>query len=122
VDVVAWGVPELTVVSVHPMLAHQNIRSVSTIGAITKGLETRRPKMIVDDYTGIVLDWVFNAPVLQLGFFLLLTMGRAVTSLLGGYLVAALWYDKYPWLVVVHTIQCGIFFVLTKATTMRCGK
>lgn len=121
VDVVAWGMPGLTVVSVHPMLAHQNMGSVSTIGAITKGLETRLPKLVVDHYTGIVLEWVYNAPVLQLGP-LLLTMGRSVTYILGGYVVAALLYDKHPWVMVVHTIVFGILFVLTKATTMRFGK
>lgn len=121
VDVVAWGMPDLKVVSVHPMLAHQNMGSVSTIGAITKGLETRLPKLVVDHYTGIVLEWVYNAPVLQIGP-LLLTMGRSVTYILGGYVVAALLYDKHPWLMVAHTMVFGILFVLTKATTMRFGK
>ena len=121
VDVVAWGMLNLTVVSAHPMLAHQNMGSVSTIGAITEGLETKLPKLVLDDYTGIVLEWVYNAPVLKLGPFLL-TMGRSVTYILGGYLVAALLYKKYPWLMVIHSIIFGILFVLTKATTMRFGK
>lgn len=121
VDVVAWGLPTLKVVSVHPMLAHQNMGSVSTIGAVTKGLETRLPKLIIDDYTGIALEWVYNAPVLQLGP-VLLTMGRSVAYVLGGYLVAGLLYDRHPWLVVGHTMVFGILFVLTKATTMRVGK
>ena len=103
------------------MLCHQNMGSVSTIGAITKGLETRLPKIVVDEYTGIVLEWIYNAPVLQLGP-ILLTMGRSVTYILGGYLVAALLYEKHPWILVAHTIVFGILFVLTKATTMRYGK
>jgi len=121
VDVVAWGMPSLKVVSVHPMLAHQNMGSVSTIGAVTKGLETWLPNLVVDDYTRIVLQWVYNAPVLSFGP-VLLTMGRSVTYILGGYVVAALLYDKYPWLIVVHTMMFAILFVLTKATTMRFGK
>ena len=121
VDVVAWGDPSLTAISVHPMLAHQNMGSVSTIGAVTKGLETKLPSLVLDNYTGIVLEWVYNAPVLQLGPFLL-TMGRSVTYIMGGYIVAALLYDKHPWILVVHTIIFAILFVLTKATTMRVGK
>lgn len=121
VDVVAWGLPSLNVISVHPMLCHQNMGSVSTIGAITKGLETRLPKIVVDEYTGIVLEWIYNAPVLQLGP-ILLTMGRSVTYILGGYLVAALLYEKHPWILVAHSIVFAILFVLTKATTMRYGK
>ena len=121
VDVVAWGLPSLTVVSAHPMLAHQNMGSVSTIGAITEGLETKLPKMVVNDYTGIVLEWVYNAPVLRFGPFLL-TMGRSVTYILGGYLLAAVFFKEHPWIMVVHTIAFGILFCLTKATTMRYGK
>jgi len=122
VDVVAWGMTNLTVVSLHPMLVHQNMGSVSTIGAVTNGLETNLPKLILDDYTGIVLEWIYNAPVLQLGPFLLLTMGRSVMYILGGYLVATILYKKYPWLIAIHSIIFGILFVLTKATTMRHGK
>jgi hypothetical protein len=79
------------------------------------------PKIVVDQYTGIVLEWVYNAPVLQLGSFLL-AMGRSVTYILGGYVVAALLYEKHPWMMVVHTIVFGTLFVLTKATMMRFGK
>ena len=120
VDVVAWGMPDLTVVSVHPMLAHQNAASPSTIGAVTEGLETRLPRLVIDDYTGIVFEWVFNAPVLSFGPFVL-TMGRSVTYILVGYLVAALLYDKCPWLIAVHSVIFGTMFVLTKATTLPSG-
>jgi len=122
VDVVAWGMPELTVVSVHPMLAHQNnTGSPSTIGAVTRGIETRLPKLVVDKYTGLVLEWIYNAPVLSLGP-ILLTMGRSVVYILGGYLVSALLYEKCPWLIVLHTIIFGVLCALTKATTRRHGR
>ena len=124
VDVVAWGLPSLDVVSVHPMLAYQNNTGSlkSTIGAVTTGIETLLPNdLIIDSYTRVPLEWVFNAPVLQLGP-VLLTMGRSVAYIVGGYIAAALLYDRYPWLVMVHTVAFGILFVLTKATTMRYGK
>lgn len=122
VDVVAWGMPDLVVISVHPMLAYQNnTGSPSTIGAVTSGLETRLPKLVVDEYTGLVFEWIFNAPVLSLGP-ILLTMGRSITYILGGYLVAALLYDKCPCLMILHTVIFAILFALTKATTMRCKR
>eukprot|EP00536_Pseudo-nitzschia_multiseries_P004115 jgi/Psemu1/9282/gm1.9282_g len=122
VDVVAWGMPGLTVVSAHPMLAHQNnTGSPSTIGAVTRGIETRLPKLVVDEYTGLVLEWIYNAPVLSLGP-ILLTMGRSILYIVGGYLFAALVYDKWPWLVVLHTVVFAILFALTKATTLRYGR
>ncbi len=121
VDLVAWGLPSLKVVLAHPMLAYQNMGSVSTIGAVTKGIETKLPSMVLDDYTGIDLQWIYNAPVLQLGPFLL-TMGRFVIPILIGYIVAALLYNKHPWVLVVHTIVFAITICLTRATTMRVGK
>jgi len=122
VDVVAWGMPDLTVVSAHPMLAHQNnTGSPSTIGAVTGGIETRLPKLVLDDYTGLVFEWIYNAPVLSLGP-VLLTMGRSVVFIVGGFLFAALVYDRYPWIMVLHTIVFAILFALTKATTLRHGR
>ncbi|VEU33701.1 unnamed protein product [Pseudo-nitzschia multistriata] len=122
VDVVAWGMPDLGVVSVHPMLAHQNnTGSPSTIGAVTGGIETRIPNLVVDPYTGLVLEWIYNAPVLSLGP-VLLTMGRSVLFVLGGYLASALLYNKCPWLIVLHSIVVAILVALTKATTLRHGR
>lgn len=121
VDVVAWGVPQLNILSVHPMLAHQDMRSQSTIGAITRGVETRLPRIVVDEYTGIILEWVFNAPVVRLGPFLL-TMGRSVSYIVGGYIFGILFHDKIPWFLKIHTFIFAILFVVTKATTLHFGK
>jgi GR25 family glycosyltransferase involved in LPS biosynthesis len=120
VDVVAWGLPNLKVYCVHPMLVYQGMEAQSTIGAVTKGLETKLPRIVVDDYTGIRFEWVFNAPVLQLGP-ILLTMGRSVIYILGGYIVAWLLRDRIPWLLPLHSGIFAILFVLQKTTTIRRG-
>lgn len=117
VDVVAWGLRNLTILSGHPMLAHQAMATPSTIGAVTAGLETRLPAVKLDRYTGISLEWIYNAPVLRLGT-LLLTMGRSVSYVLWGYVLAWLLCESVPWLLWLHSACVAFLLVVTKLTTL----
>jgi len=128
VDVVAWGLPSLEVVCVHPMLAHQRNTgegSASTIGAVTEGIEARwiSDETILDEYTRITLRWAFNAPVLKLGPFFLLTTGRSIVLVGGGGILAsiALLRMGHPLPFAIWAVTFGILFALTKATTIRSG-
>ena len=117
VDVIAWGLRNLTLLACHPMLAHQAMTAPSTIGAVTVGLETRLPSVRLDAYTGISFEWIFNAPVLRLGS-LVLTMGRSVLYVILGYIVAWLLWDIAPWWLWIHSACFAFLFVVTKLTTI----
>jgi len=51
VDCVVWGMQELNLYVCDPMLVFQDTDSQSTVGAVTKGVETWLPKWKMDDYT-----------------------------------------------------------------------
>jgi len=89
VDAVAWGLPELNLYCCHPMLAHQAFAD-STIGDTKGGIEERMPNFTLDPYTRITFRWVWNEPVIAVPFIgLTLTIGRALSILLLGYIAAA---------------------------------
>jgi hypothetical protein len=47
------------------MLVFQDMESTSTVGSITKGLETWLPKWRIDDYTGASFEWAMNEPFIR---------------------------------------------------------
>lgn len=51
VDCVMWGIKELDLYICDPMLVFQDTSSPSTVGAVTKGIETWLPKWTLDEYT-----------------------------------------------------------------------
>ena len=108
VDVIAWGIPELDILCCNPMLAYQAFDVPSTIGAVTSGIETRLPKLVLCKHTGITLEWVWNEPVLRVGN-LVMTYGRCFVFLLGGFGVSIALFHRYPW---VFTIQSTVFMLL----------
>jgi GR25 family glycosyltransferase involved in LPS biosynthesis len=120
VDVIAWGTPNVDILCVHPMLANQSMANPSTIGAVTSGLETFIPKLQIDEYTGITLEWSFNAPVLRFGDFVL-TMGRSIVEIGGGFLLAILCREQFPWMLPLQTAMFIVLFILTKLTTIPVG-
>ena len=120
VDVIAWGLRNLDILCVHPFLARQAMQSPSTIGAVTKGVETRIPKFEIDKYTGITLEWSFNAPVLRFGNFVL-TIGRSILFIVGGFVVSIFLKRSIPCLLPLHTAIFIILFILTKMTTKPLG-
>lgn len=117
VDVIAWGLRNLTLLSCHPMLAHQAMATPSTIGAVTRGIETKLPSVKLDNYTGITVEWAFNAPVFRLGN-VVFTMGRSVSFVILGYIIAGGLYSFCPWLIWLHSLCFLCMFVLTKLTTI----
>ena len=56
VDGVAWGIRDLNLYCVAPLLAHQAFVDPSTLGATMRGLEARIPRVIVDEYTKVAWD------------------------------------------------------------------
>ena len=120
VDVVAWGIQNIDILCVHPMLANQSMSVPSTIGAVTEGLETRLPKFVLDRYTGITFEWAFNAPVLRFGSFVL-TMGRSILYIFGIYILCLVFKSQLRWLLPLHSLVVAALVVITKLTTMPHG-
>ena len=77
VDCVIWGIQQLDLYMVHPLLVYQD-SSPSTVGAITSGIETWIPSHIkMDDYTHMSLEWVWNEAVIRIPVInVLITQGR----------------------------------------------
>ena len=88
IDGVAWGIEDLALYIVHPMLAHQSFATPSTIGGIVQGLESRLPRVVVDEYTGVTLNWAFNEPVIRL-WRSTWTIGRCLGAIAAGYIASA---------------------------------
>lgn len=65
-DCVIWGMFDLDLYCVHPLLVFQD-SSPSTVGAIASGPETWIPSSIkMEDYTKMKLEWVWNEVSLEL--------------------------------------------------------
>ena len=113
VDVVAWGLPELKLYSCDPMLVFQDSTTPSTLGGKTRGWETWIPRdIVVDDYTKMSLEWVFNEPFLRLPWLnIVITNGRYVVLGILGSIVGAfqLILNKRPWVLPVHLIAFVYF-------------
>ena len=82
VDVAAWGQTSvrlyLALDGEGQMLAKQSHAGDSTIGGLPRSRWL--PALSVDAYTGADFFWAFNAPVLSIGGFLTLTIGRSICS------------------------------------------
>jgi len=84
VDGVAWGLRDLDILCVDPLLAFQGLTAPSTLGAVESGIEGRLPRIILDDYTGVTLPWTFNEPVIKTGP-MTWTIGRCLSAIIAGY-------------------------------------
>jgi hypothetical protein len=112
VDAVAWGLRELNLFCVHPMLAFQAFAD-STIGDTKGGLEERLPHLLLDPYTRITLIWVFNEPIIVVpGLGLTLTIGRAMVLLVLGFAIAAA--RRSPALLAAHSALTASVFLLLR--------
>ena len=104
IDAVAWGLRDLNLYCVHPMLAHQAFDD-SSIGGTQGGPESRLPNVCIDEYTKITLRWAFNEPVLYVvPLKLKLTIGRSLLLLVLGYAAALLSGSRA--LLAIHS---GVF-------------
>ena len=113
VDAVAWGLPELNIYCVHPMLAYQAFDQPTTIGDTSGGLEERLPNICIDPYTRITLKWCFNEPVIVVpGLGMTLTIGRSLVLLVLGYAVAFITDSLI--LLAAHSALTVIVFCLLR--------
>lgn len=93
VDCVIWGIPDLELYAVDPMLAHQNTTAPSTIGATGPwGLERLIPSdWEVDSYSGVTLRWALGEPLVKLPVVnFVLTIGKAIAFTVAGALAGCL--------------------------------
>lgn len=112
VDAVAWGIQELNLYCVHPMLAHQAFDD-STVGGTQRGPEALIPNLVIDPYTRITLRWAFNEPVINVPFTgVTLTIGRSLLLLIVGYAVAAATGSRA--LFAAHTMLTISCFLLLR--------
>ena len=82
IDAVAWGLRDLNLYCVHPMLAHQAFDD-STIGGTQGGL-SRASLRCASTSTKITLRWAFNEPgAYVVPLKLKLTIGRRFLLVLG---------------------------------------
>uniref|UniRef100_A0A7S2NN96 Uncharacterized protein n=1 Tax=Haptolina brevifila TaxID=156173 RepID=A0A7S2NN96_9EUKA len=88
VDVVAWGVSNLRLFAVHPLLAKQTHGDTTIGGAVDRSW---LPNFIIDDYTGTDFAWAWNAPLFQIGGprGVLVTSGRGISVAILGLVLYA---------------------------------
>merc|ERR1711957_305888 len=113
-DCVIWGIRELKLLMCHPMLAYQDMSSVSTIGSAW-GIENLLPDtLMVDNYSGVSVKWALNEQLLRIGNFIL-TIGRTLTVLVLGNILGIALHEKFPWIIPMNSVVTalfGYFFVL----------
>ena len=111
VDAVAWGLPELQLYCVHPMLAHQAFDD-STIGGTQRGPEALLPHICLDPYTRVTLRWAWNEPVIHLPMTpITLTIGRSLLISAFGFAIAAATGNRA--FLAGHTaLNLAVFFLL----------
>lgn len=120
VDCVIWGLTDLDLYICDPMLVFQDTESPSTVGAVTKGLETYLPKWKMDEYTGASFEWAMNEPFLKLPYVnIILSIGRFISLFLGGVIAAVLLTGKIPdWVLPAHVVLT-LGFAVTFARIMK---
>jgi len=111
IDGVAWGIQDLDLYIVHPMLAHQAFTAPSTIGGVVQGIETRIPRVVVDEYTGVTLNWAFNEPVIRVWRWTW-TIGRCLGAIVVGFLASAVTKNRV--LLATHSSLTFSAFVLMR--------
>jgi GR25 family glycosyltransferase involved in LPS biosynthesis len=117
VDCVIWGIRELDLFLCDPMLVFQDAESPSSVGAVTKGLETWLPKWRMDEYTGVSFEWAMNEPFFRIPFLhVTVTIGRYMTQLLLGTVAEIMLMGKIPrWILPTHVGLCiGFAFAFTR--------
>eukprot|EP00545_Synedropsis_sp_CCMP1620_P009539 CAMPEP_0119013464 /NCGR_PEP_ID=MMETSP1176-20130426/8463_1 /TAXON_ID=265551 /ORGANISM="Synedropsis recta cf, Strain CCMP1620" /LENGTH=384 /DNA_ID=CAMNT_0006966555 /DNA_START=20 /DNA_END=1174 /DNA_ORIENTATION=+ len=120
VDCVIWGLPEMNLYLCDPMLVFQDTESPSTVGAVTKGVETRLPKWKMDEYTGASFEWAMNEPFLKIPMLnVVLSIGRYISLFLVGVITAILLNGQIPGWVLPSHVVLSIGFAVTFARYMK---
>jgi len=111
IDAVAWGLPDLQLYCVHPMLAFQAFDD-STIGGTQHAWEALIPNWTLDRYTRVTLHWAYNEPALRIpGTGVTLTIGRSLILGLLGY-VAAIVSGSRLFLLAHSLLSLAVFLLL----------
>lgn len=119
VDAVAWGLQDLNLLVLHPMIAHQAFEAPSTIGAVTNGFETHLPNWVLDKYTGATFQWAFNEPVIRVPCAdSILSVGRALSLGLVGLVAGVALRKQAPWLLPAHLTAILAMFVFVRIMVM----
>jgi GR25 family glycosyltransferase involved in LPS biosynthesis len=120
VDCVIWGIRDLNLYLCDPMLVFQDTESPSTVGAVTRGLETYLPKWKMDEYTNASFEWAMNEPFLKIPFVnVILSIGRFVSLFLVGIMACVALSGKIPdWILPAH-IGLSLGFAVTFARIMK---
>jgi len=127
VDVVAWGLPNLRIYAVHPLLVHQSnldttIGGLHNTNAGSEQHQQNKLKGICDSYTGFNLIWALNAPLLRVGGnlapWLLLTNGRAIFLMVLGIVVSVSFQSK-PMLILTAVYVASIVVVIRILTSAQ---
>lgn len=90
VDVAAWGLRDLDLIALHPLVAWQTNED-TTIGGFVHVWKRFFPTVITDQYTRFEIGWALSAPLLRIGgqYFpkLLLTNGTSLLIMFLGAVV-----------------------------------
>lgn len=116
VDVVAWGLKELNIFAIHPLVAWQTNYD-TTIGGFVHLWKKIMPTWVGDSYTGFEMGWALSAPLLRVGgpFFggkLLLTNGLALALMFIGLTIAGITRS-------IFMLSITITFVVAVAALVR---
>lgn len=117
VDGVAWGIKDLNLYCAHPLLAYQEFVEPSTLGATTRGFEAWLPRIILDTYTKVTLQWTFNEPIIKLGSIpVTMTQGRCLGLILFGFILSALTGSRSFLFshATISALMCGLVRILCR--------
>ena len=117
VDVIAWGLKDLNILAIHPLISWQT-NNDTTIGGFVHILKKLRiPRLVADSYTGFEIGWALSAPLLRLGgpYFggnMLLTNGNSLAIMFLGSVVGIL--QKSPLILGLTAIYVIAVTVLVR--------
>lgn len=116
VDCVIWGIQELNIYCSHPMLAHQNMATVSTIGGSKSLLQRLIPDtLLVDKYSKVTVQWALGEPLVRIPGCGVLTIGgailmSAISALLGLSLRSSKWTKV--WLSIQTSLTMALVLLM----------
>mmetsp|Transcript_4758 Transcript_4758/g.7217 ORF Transcript_4758/g.7217 Transcript_4758/m.7217 type:complete len:363 (-) Transcript_4758:1028-2116(-) len=117
VDVIAWGLKDLNILAIHPLISWQT-NNDTTIGGFVHILKKLRiPRLVADSYTGFEIGWALSAPLLRLGgpYFggnMLLTNGNSLAIMFLGSVVGIL--QKSPLILGLTAIYVIAVTILVR--------
>jgi len=110
VDVVAWGIRDLKMFAIHPLMAWQT-HTDTTIGGCDHSWKAIIPTFIVDEYTGTEMGWALSSPLFRVGGNMwggriLLTNGLSLAFMMTGLVLSFLRNSR--WMLSATLLYTGI--------------